>query len=89
MTLLIFSGGATGGGLRGICPPRSQKSAKIVKEKWHKIRWVYLWIEKLRQNPPISPGFFRAGAATAYIHFETFVGKRSFSTNLKYNMMKN
>ena len=33
-------------------PPNSQKSAKIVKEKWHKISWVYLYIEKLRQNPP-------------------------------------
>ena len=36
-----ISGGATGG-TGGIRPPNSQKSAKIVKEKWHKISWVYL-----------------------------------------------
>ena len=31
------------GGLGGIRPPpNSQKSAKIVKEKWHKISMVYL-----------------------------------------------
>ena len=49
------------------CSPISQKSAKIVKEKLHEISWVYLQIEKLRENPPppISLGFFRAGAATA------------------------
>ena len=41
----------------GTCPPKSQKSAKIVEEKWHKISCVYLQIEKLRQNPP--PSIFR------------------------------
>ena len=29
-------------GTGGSDPPKSQKSAKIVKEKWQKISWVYL-----------------------------------------------
>ena len=53
------------------------KSAKFFKEEWHEISWVYLYIEKLRQNPPppvTSFGLFRAGAVTetpinSYLNF--------------------
>ena len=39
----LHSGGATGGGgWGGFSLPKSQTSAKIVKEKWHKVCWVYL-----------------------------------------------
>ena len=31
-----------GGGTGGIRPPNSQKSAKTVNEKWHKISWVFV-----------------------------------------------
>ena len=54
----------TGGGL---VPPKFQNFAKIDKKKWHKISWVYLWNEKLCQNPPPPPTsfrFLRAGATT-------------------------
>ena len=51
-------------GAGGTCPPQIPKVGKNLKEKWHKISWVYLQIEKLRQNPPISLGFFRSGATT-------------------------
>ena len=52
------------GRLGGLAPPRSQKSANIIKEKWHKISWVYLLIEKLRQYPLTIFRFFKAGAGT-------------------------
>ena len=46
------------GGLGGTFPPPNPKiRQKIFKETWHKISLVYLWIEKLRQNPP--PHFSR------------------------------
>ena len=48
-----YSAGAMGGGTGRDLSPKSQKSA-IIKEKWYKISWVYLQIEKLCQNssPP-------------------------------------
>ena len=46
-----------GGGGTGEDAPHFSKVGKIVKEKWHEISWVYLWTEKLRQNPP--PHFSR------------------------------
>lgn len=35
-------------GIGGTRSPGFQKLVKIVKEKWHKVRWVYLQAEKLR-----------------------------------------
>ena len=64
--------GCTDGTMRGpggFVPPKPKKLANIVQENWHKISLVYLWIDKLCQNPPpTSFGFFRAGAATGWVY---------------------
>ena len=36
----LIGSGSTTGGLEGVVPPQIPKSAKVFKEKWHKISWV-------------------------------------------------
>ena len=72
------------GGTGGTCPPKSQKSAKIVKEKCTiKLVGYTLRLKNYVKIPP-TPNFcriFRAGTATAKLscHLLSTVAKRKNS----------
>ena len=61
-----FSGGTME--VTGAFVPQFPKVGKVVKERWHKINWVHLSTEGVRQNPP--PHFFRILQSWRHQHWK-------------------